>query len=46
MDAMFIKLLDYDPHMIPDEEEKIRRFVEGLRDSLFLEVRFKERRLR
>lgn len=30
-DTQFVRLLRYAPHMIPDEQEKIRRFVLGLR---------------
>lgn len=33
-----MKLLDYAPHMMPDEGERIMSFVEGLRDSLFAQV--------
>lgn len=43
-DALFVSLSEYAPHMIPDEDEKIRRFVEDLRDSLFSEVRFRTHR--
>ncbi|XP_057954209.1 uncharacterized protein LOC131148506 [Malania oleifera] len=36
--ARFIKLSRFAPYLVPDEERKVRKFEEGLRQSLFEQV--------